>query len=134
MNADIQFKWEDCVAKDGNTFKFSKIRFEGVDFGISLGKATLETKENEKFFLWVYRTTPLSPDCPDFLGSAYLGYIPANSFDEAMEYAKSKREVIRRAMYVNIARITTFNNLCDSMKEFIKKQKEDRNDKANMRL
>ena len=128
MNTDIKFNWEDCVAKDGNTFKFSKIRFEGVDFGISLGKATLETKENEKFLLWVYRTTPLSPDCPDFLGSAYLGYIPANSFDEAMEYVKSKREVIRRAMYVNIARITIFNNLCDSMKGFIKKKKGNNND------
>lgn len=128
MGQEIKFNWEDRVAEDGNTFKFSKIRFEGVDFGISLGKATLETKENEKFFLWVYRTTPLSPDCPDFLGSAYLGYIPANSFDEAMEYVKSKREVIRRAMYVNIARITIFNNLCDSMKEFIKKQKGNNND------
>lgn len=128
MNTEIQFKWEDCVAKDGNTFKFSKIRFEGVDFGISLGKATLETKENEKFFLWVYRTTPLSPDCPDFLASAYLGYIPANSFDEAMEYVKNKRETIRLAMCANIARITTFNNLCDSMKEFIKKKKGNNND------
>lgn len=27
-------------------------------------------------------------------------------------------------MYVNIARITTFNNLCDSMKEFIKNRKK----------
>ena len=44
MNTDIQFKWEDCVAKDGSSFKFSKIQFEGVNFGISLGKA-LETKE-----------------------------------------------------------------------------------------
>lgn len=122
MEQEIKFNWEDRVAEDGNAFKFSKIRFEGVDFGISLGKATLETKENEKFFLWVYRTTPLSPDCPDFLGSAYLGYIPANSFDEAMEYVKSKREVIRRAMYVNIARIMIYD-VRKAMEEFIKKQK-----------
>ena len=120
MNTEIQFKWEDCVAKDGTSFKFSKLQFEGVNFGISLGKATLETKENEKFFLWVYRTTPLSPACPDFLGTAYLGYMPANNFDEAMEYAKSKREVICRAMYVNIERIKIFDKLRESMEEFIK--------------
>ena len=41
MEQEIKFNWEDCTAKDGNTFKFSKIAFEGVDFGISLGKATL---------------------------------------------------------------------------------------------
>lgn len=135
MNTEIQFKWEDCVAKDGNTFKFSKIRFEGVDFGISLGKAPFAVKENEKFFLWVYRSTPLSPDYPDYWDSVWSEFdISANSFNEAMEYVENKRETIRLAMCANIARITTFNNLCDSMKEFIKKQKEDRNDKANMRL
>lgn len=135
MNTDIQFKWEDCVAKDGNTFKFSKIRFEGVDFGISLGKATLETKENEKFFLWVYRTTPLSPDYPDYWDSVWSEFdISANSFDEAMEYVKSKREIIRLAMCANIERIIMFDKAREAMEEFIKKQKEDRNDKANMRL
>ena len=133
MNTDIQFNWEDCVAKDGNTFKFSKIRFEGVDFGISLGKATLETKENEKFFLWVYRTTPLSPDCPDFLGSAYLGYIPSNSFDEAMEYVESKKQLIHRAMCANIGRLRMFNEFRKLMEEFIKKteRKDNNEEKEN---
>ena len=60
--------------------------------------------------------------------------MPANDFDEAMEYVKSKREIIRRAMYVNVERIKISDMLRESMEEFIKKQKEDRNDKANMRL
>ena len=128
MNTEIQSKWEDCVAKDGNSFKFSKLHFEGVKFGISLGKATLETKENEKFSLWVHRITPLSPACPDFLGTAYLGYMPANNFDEAMEYVESKREIIHRAMCVNIERIKISDKLRESMEEFIKKQKGNNND------
>lgn len=133
MNTDIQFNWEDCVAKDGNTFKFSKIRFEGVDFGISLGKATLETKENEKFFFWVYRIIPPNFDYPNFSDSVWFEYIPANNFDEAMEYVESKKQLIHRAMCVNIERIAIYE-LRKSLEEFIKKQKEDRNDKANMRL
>lgn len=123
MNTDIQFKWEDCIAEDGNTFKFSKIRFEGVDFGISLGKATLETKENEKFFLWVYRIIPPKSDYPNFSDSVLFEYIPANNFDEAMEYVENKRETIRLAMCVNIERIIMFDKLRESMEEFIKKQK-----------
>lgn len=128
MNTDIQFKWEDCIAKDGNSFKFSKIQFKGVDFGVSLGRATLETKENEKFFLWVYRITPLSPACPDFLGTAYWGYIPANNFDESMEYVESKKQLIHRAMCANIERLRMFDKLRESMEEFIKKQKGNNND------
>lgn len=135
MNTDILFKWEDCVAKDGNTFKFSKIRFEGVDFGISLGKAPFAVKENEKFFLWVYRSTPLSPDYPDYWDSVWSKFdISANSFNEAMEYVENKRETIRLAMCANIERIKIFDKVREAMEEFIKKQKEDRNDKANMRL
>ena len=115
MNTDIQFKWEDCVAKDGNSFKFSKIQFEGVDFGVSLGRATLATKENEKFFLWVYRTIPLNSDYPNFSDSVLFEYIPANNFDEAMEYVESKKEAIHRAMCANIERIKIFDKLRESM-------------------
>lgn len=134
MNTDIQFKWEDCIAKDGNTFKFSKIQFEGVDFGISLGKVCIRRRKNEKFFLWVYRTTPLSPDYPDYWDSVWSEYISANSFNEAMEYVENKRETIRLAMCANIERIIMFDKARKSMEEFIKKQKEYRNDKSNMRL
>lgn len=135
MNTDIQFKWEDCIAKDENTFKFSKIQFEGVDFGISLGKAPFAVKENEKFFLWVYRLTPPSHCYPDYWNSVWSEFgISANSFNEAMEYVENKRETIRLAMCANIERIRLFGKVIEATEEFIKKQKEDRNDKSNMRL
>lgn len=121
MNTDIQFKWEDCIAKDGNSFKFSKIQFEGVNFGISLGKSTLETKENEKFFFWVYRIIPPNPDCPKFSDCVWFEHISANNFDEAMEYVESKKKAIHMAMCVNIERIIMFDKLRESMEEFIKK-------------
>lgn len=133
MNTEIQFKWEDCVAKDGNSFKFSKIQFEGVNFGISLGKATLETKENEKFFLWVYRIIPPNSDYPNLSDSVWFEYIPANNFDEAIEYIERKKQLIHRAMCVYIERIKIFDKqifdkLRESMEEFIEKQKENSND------
>lgn len=128
MNTDIQFKWEDCIAKDGNTFKFSKIRFEGVDFGISLGREALATKENDKFFFWVYRIIPPNSDYPNLSDSVWFEYIPANNFDEAMEYVESKKKAIRRAMCVNIERIIMFDKVRESMEEFIKKQKGNSND------
>lgn len=129
MEQEIKFNWEDRVAEDGNAFKFSKIRFEGVDFGISLGKATLETKENEKFFLWVYRLTPPSPCYPDYWNSVWSEFgISANSFNEAMEYVENKREAIRLAMCVNIERIRLFGKVLEATEEFIKKQKGNNND------
>lgn len=135
MEQEIQFKWEDCVAKNGDVFKFSKIRFEDVDFGVSLGKTTFETKEKEKFFLRVYRSTPLSPDYPDYWDSVWSEFdISANSFNEAMEYVENKRETIRLAMCANIERIIMFDKVREAMEEFIKKQKGNGNDKANMRL
>lgn len=127
MEQEIQFKWEDCIAKDGNSFKFSKIRFEGVDFGVSLGKATFKTKGKEEFFLWVYRSTPLSPDYPDYWDPVWFEYIPANNFDEAMEYVESKKQLIHRAMCVNIERIAIYE-LRKSIEKFIKKQKGNNND------
>ena len=123
----IKFEWEDCVAKDGSSFKFSKIQFEGVNFGISLGKA-LETKENEKFFLWVYRILPPDSDFPKYSDCVWFEDISANNFDEAMEYVESKKQLIHRAMCANIGRLRMFDKqifdkLRESMEEFIKKQK-----------
>lgn len=128
MNTEIQFKWEDCVAKDGNSFKFSKIQFEGVNFGISLGKTTLETKENEKFSLWVYRILPPDSDCPKFSDCVWFEHISANNFDEAMEYVESKKQLIHRAMCANIERLRMFDEFLKLMEEFIKKQKGNNND------
>lgn len=128
MNTEIQFKWEDCVAKDGNSFKFSKIQFEGANFGISLGEATLETKENEKFFFWVYRIIPPNSDYPKYSDNVWFEYIPVNNFDEAMEYVESKKQLIHRAMCTNIERIKMFDEFRKLMEEFIKKQKGNSND------
>lgn len=123
MNTEIQFKWEDCVAKDGSSFKFSKIQFEGANFGISLGKETLETKENEKFFFWVYRIIPPNFDYPKYSDSVWFECIPVNNFDEAMEYVESKKQLIHRAMCTNIGRIRMFDEFRKFTEEFIKKQK-----------
>lgn len=99
-----------------------------MDFGVSLSVQMPKTKENEKFFLWVYRIMPPNSYYPDFYDSVWLESIPADNFYEAMEYVENKKELIRRAIYANIERIMMFDECLGAIKKFIEKQKGNNND------